>query len=373
MYKENPNIRGSERGITPLQRILLHPESFDPDKLTVKELEQPDGTIFAKIPQIPNRITKRKKANSDGYYIELILSSHYDAETRQNRNKKVIIGEDISYFLKGMMVANDNYHEYFNKNGDLLLHIKAMMLEEERQKQKTKIAENKQPSPSDETEQSEEQTTNQPENSEQETGQKSTPTEQKQKQIPTERTQKQTSSEQKPQNTSQTPTAEEGEASEVQIRELKERQQALDRKEQELTQKEKALDELRKELENQQMVSIVQMKGAAEDHITLLRSILSSHMELIEAQAKRRPDSPMSKNQIRTINEVLRELRTCFQNSEIVDYLHLATEPDEATDTTATTYGEMSLLLNAYSSMLHQFSIGRLRMKLKFFQRDNKT
>ena len=138
MYNENPNTRGSERNTTPLQRILLHPESFDPDKLTVNEIERPDGTVFAKIPQIPNRITKRKKANSDNYYIELILSSHYDTETRQNRNKKVIIGEDISYFLKGMMVANDNYHEYFNKNGDLLPHIKALMLEENKQKRQAK-------------------------------------------------------------------------------------------------------------------------------------------------------------------------------------------------------------------------------------------
>ena len=349
MYNENPNIRGTERNATPLQRMLLHPESFDPDKLTVNEIEQPNGMIIVKIPQIPNRITRRKKANSDEYYIELILSSHYDAETRQNRNKKVIIGEDISYFLKGMMVANDNYHEYFNKNGNLLPHIKTMILEEEKQKQKTKMAADRQPAHA---------TPEQPE-----TGKQTEPHQIDQKSIPTEQTQKQVPSTQEQQNTSKTLPEEEGEASEVQIRELKERQQALDRKEQELTQREKALDELRAELENQQMVNIIQVKGATEDHISLLRSILSAHMELIEAQAKRRPDSPMSKNQIRTINEVLQELRTSFQNSEIEDYLHLATEPDEESDTPATTYGEMSLLLNAYSSMLHQFAMGRLRMK----------
>ncbi len=300
MYNENPNTRGSERNTTPLQRILLHPEAFDPNKQTVNELEQPDGTVFAKIPQIPNRITKRKKANSDNYYIELILTSSYDAKSQQNRNKKVIIGEDISYFLKGMMVANDNYYEYFNKNGDLLPHIKAMILEEEKQKQKTKTAADRQPAHA---------IPEQPE-----TGKQIEPHQSDQKPIPTEQTQKQVPSTQEQQNTSKTLPEEEGEASEVQIRELKERQQAIDRKEQELTQREKTLDELRAELENQQMVSIIQVKGAAEDHIELLRSILTAHTELIEAQAKRRPDSPMSKNQIRTINEVLQELE-CVKKS----------------------------------------------------------
>ena len=87
MYKGNPNTRGSERNTTPLQRMLLHPEKYDPDKLTTNELVQSNGTVFAKIPQIPNRITRRKKANLDKYYLELILSSGYDTKTRQNRKK----------------------------------------------------------------------------------------------------------------------------------------------------------------------------------------------------------------------------------------------------------------------------------------------
>ena len=111
------------------------------------------------------------------------------------------------------------------------------------------------------------------------------------------------------------------------------------------------------------MLNIIRTNDATSDHIELLRNILRGHANLIEAQAKRRPDAPMSRNQIRTINEILQELRTSFQNSEIEDYLHLAEEPDEETNTPATTYGEMSLLLNAYDSMLYQFVLGKLRTK----------
>lgn len=347
MYKENPNTRGSERNTTPLQRMLLHPETFDPDKLTVNEIEQPGGMILAKIPQIPNRITRRKKANSDNYYIELILSSGYDVKTQQNRNKKVIIGEDISYYLKGMMVANDNYHEYFNKNGDLLPHIKAMMLEENKQKREAKAEADRQ---------SANQTTGQPGNSEHADSQL---TEQKQKITPAE----QLTTAATKQQTEEEGEAEEGEASEVQIRELKERQQALDKKEQELAKEAATLIAFRKELESWEMVMTIQKDQAIRDHISLLNDILYNHAETIRAQAKRKPDAPMRANQIRTINELLREIQSLFAGNEIDDFLHLAEEPDEKTSTPGTTYGEMALLLNIYRSMLDHFSSGKLRYK----------
>ena len=333
MYQENPNSRGSERNATPLQRILLHPEKFDPDKLTVNELQQPDGTTFAKIPKFPGRITRRKKANSDEYYIELILSHRYDPETRQNRNKKVIIGEDISYFLKGMMVINDNYHEYITPSGLPRPQLLAQWNEEDKlQRQRDQEAQKEaaQQNPPQQTDQ------NKPLNQ--------TTAQQNQ--------QNQTTDQRQPANI---PDREE-EASEVQIRELKAREEELDRREEELNQREAELD-------NEEMSNMVLKGTAAEDHISLLRDILNSHTLLIETQAKRRPDKPMSLREIQTINEILLELKTIFSNNEIENYLHLAQEPDEAQNTPATTYGEMSLLLNTYSSMLHYYAIGRLRRK----------
>jgi hypothetical protein len=142
----------------------------------------------------------------------------------------------------------------------------------------------------------------------------------------------------------------------VQIRELKAREEELDRREEELNQREAELD-------NEEMSNMILKGTAAEDHISLLRDILNSHTLLIETQAKRRPDKPMSQREIRTINEILLELKTIFSNNEIENYLHLAQEPDETQNTPATTYGEMSLLLNAYNSMLQHYAIGRLRSK----------
>lgn len=337
MKHENPNLRF--RTTNELQRMLLRPETFDPDKLTVNEIEQAGGTIIAKIPRIQGRITRRKKNNSDEYYIELILSSRYDPESKQNRNKKVIIGTDISYYLRGMMMANDQYHEYFNSYGDVLPHILAQWAEEDREKRKAeKLAEQNQtettkakPKEQDQAETTQTKPTPKPE-------EKPLP-EPEQEIIPP------------PEEPD-----EEKEADEVQIKELRKREEELDRREEELNQ-------FQKELENQRMVSLVKMDQAAESHIELLRNILFRHTEIVEEQAKRRPDKPMSLRQIRTINEILQELVDLFKGSEVEELLHLAEEPDKDGNNPGTTYGEMALLLNAYSSMLEYYTLGRLQTK----------
>ncbi len=338
MTRENPNVR-MYGTMSPVQRMLLNPKEFDPDKLTVNEIEQDNGLIIAKIPNIPGRITRRKKNNSDEYYVELVLSQHYDPETKQNRNKKVIIGTDVSYWLRGMMFANDNYHEYFNIHGDVLPHIIAQWAEEGKQKRKTEqlALPAEAPIPTQNNQTQKNPTTNNltkdnpPPNSPPNI---STP-------IPDE-------PEEQPE--------EEGEASEVQLKELREREKALEARE-------KELDKLEKELESLRTVYQIKMDEAIRDHITFLRDILDDHKDIVEAQAKRRPDKPMSIRQIRTINEPLQELRELFNGSEAEDLLHLADEPDADNQDSGTTYGEMALLLNAYSSMLNSFTIGKLRTK----------
>ena len=326
MYSDNPNLQSIERELTPLQRILLHPETFTPDKLTVNEVEQ-GNCLLAKIPQIPNRITRRKKANSDEYYIELVLSQHYDPESKQNRNKKVIIGTDFSYHLKGMMFANDNYHEYFNALGDLLPHVKEMIREDEKRKQQSR----KENTPAETQEQ-----TIQPE-------------QQNQPRIP--------------EPVKQEPPEEEGEASEVQIKELRQREEALSLREQQLNQREHQLNQREKQLDNLEMTRLIQLDQSMKDHISLLSSMLNFHINLVDEQAKRRPDKPMSAKQIQTINEVLSVLQNDFRGSESEDYLHLAEEPDEGKNIPGTTYGEMALLLSNYASMLSALPSHKLRMK----------
>ena len=72
-------------------------EHFDPDKLKTNEIECGDA-VLAKIPNLPGRISRRNKQNGDytTRYIELILEHSYDKGKKQSRNKRVIIGTDIS-------------------------------------------------------------------------------------------------------------------------------------------------------------------------------------------------------------------------------------------------------------------------------------
>ena len=99
--------------------------------------------------------------------------------------------------------------------------------------------------------------------------------------------------------------------------------------------------------------------------IRLLSSILHNHLTIVETQAKRKPDMLMRRSQIRTINEILKELRDYFSGSNAADYLHLAEEPheDDLEHFPGTTYGEMAVLLAAYSSTLHMFSMEELYEK----------
>ncbi len=101
------------------------------------------------------------------------------------------------------------------------------------------------------------------------------------------------------------------------------------------------------------------------DHIKLLSNVLDSYADTIQQQAKRKPDAPMSLKQIRTINEVLSELRDFFTGSESDHLLHLAEEPDEKTDTPGTTNGEMALLISAYQITANTYQYGKLRPRRK--------
>ena len=333
---ENDNLR-SLPSRNPVKRMMLNPEKFDPDKLTVNEIDQGNGVIFAKIPNISGRISRRKKKDGN-CYIELIIEKHYDPKTQQNRNKKVIIGEDISYYLRGMMIINDNYHEYFNIKGEVMPHILQAWVEEEKEKRRQ-----------------EEQKATAPEPKATTTELKTIPIEPT---IPLPTPQPPTPEPELNQETTipEEPEEIEGEALAVRLEELRQKEQALKEKERELKKRQK-------DLESQEMIHLIQKDEAIQDHIKLLRDVLHRHIYIVEEQAKRRPDNPMSIRQIRTINELLQELRDLFRGSEAEDLLHLAEEPKEDEPASGTTYGEMALLLNAYECMLTAFAVGRLRNK----------
>ena len=102
-----------------------------------------------------------------------------------------------------------------------------------------------------------------------------------------------------------------------------------------------------------------------KDHIRLLHNILGSYQDTVDAQAKRKPTLHMTPKEIRTINEILRELQEAFQGTDAEDYLHLAEEPDEEDreNHPGTTYGEMSLLLSAFQWSISAFQYGNLYLK----------
>ena len=100
-------------------------DHFSAARLEANEIRNGDQTL-AKIPKIPGMISRRTKKDGDyaTTYIELILSHTYDKDKKQSRNKRVIIGTDISHIFPGMMVINDKYHDYFDTKGNLIARSK---------------------------------------------------------------------------------------------------------------------------------------------------------------------------------------------------------------------------------------------------------
>ena len=305
-------------GMKAGESINLDPETFSPVMLPKGRIENGDQ-VMVPVPDIPNRISVRK----DGY-IELILERHYDREAKQSRNRKVIIGSDVSGFLPGMMIPNDNYADLFDGNGRLW--------NKEQETEQEEATEDRQETAHIRQEEHREAQT------------------------------KETKAEPKPQKNTQTPKQKEKAEvpvnTDAQNAALREWENQLRQKERELQIREQELDELQEQI-------MVQFSQAEKDHISLLSRILDSYIDTVQHQARRKPDAPMSTKQIRTINELLEELRTFFAGSESEDYLHLAEEPDEATNTPATTNGEMALLLTAYQCTVNAYFYHDLRKKQK--------
>ena len=116
IYRAN----GMEARSNKYTRWLLNPEGFDVNKLDVNEFDQGNGTIIAKIPQIEHRIyTRKPHEGSNERCVDLVIDRSYDPETKQSRNRKVTIGTVLGS-LPGMMIANENYHEYFDVKGNLV-------------------------------------------------------------------------------------------------------------------------------------------------------------------------------------------------------------------------------------------------------------
>lgn len=333
-YKGN-RVPWTVPGINSDESINLDPADFHPDMLPRGRVDAGPNMTLIRIPKVPNRISTRK----DGY-IELILSRSYDREAKQSRNKKVIIGSDASDVLPGMMIPNENYYNLFNGKGQLF--------DEEGKTEAEEPAgeEREQEAPPD--------------------SQTQTCTDQEPAETAGEPTKFQASP-----NTIHS-TAEEQTTDNITEETLKQREQAIREQEERLSQmeqlikiKQHRLDEREAALEEAENQRLFNEEKAQKDHIRILSYMLESYTGIIRTQANRKPGQPMSLKQIRTINEVLQELRDFFRGCETEEYLHLAEEPDETTDTAGTTNGEMALLLSAYSHTVNAYLYSDLKEKHK--------
>ena len=325
-------------GMKSGEEINLDPATFDPSMLPQGRIDMGKDLTMIRIPDVPNRIRIRK----DGY-VELILETHYDKDTKQSRNKKVIIGTDQSDFLPGMMTPNDNYHNLFDGRGRLY---------DDPMKKKPIPNGEGQPNHTDQPNAAEQGTKEQPEEN------KESKTTKELKEIKgSPKSTNHSKPEGKPTDTNTNADLQQT------LQALKQKEIQLKEKESELTRRERELTEWEQELEKKEEDLFFEAEDADKDHIKLLSYILDSYKETIDHQAKKKPDAPMTQKQIQTINQILSELKAFFTGCEIDNLLHLAEEPDPATNTPGTTNGEMALLFSAYQFTINAYKFDELRNK----------
>jgi len=101
------------------RRDFRHDWGFRDERIArvVRELNEKNevkmGDAFVvRIPKIEGKTSLRKGEYAD--YVEYKVDGWYDPEKKQNRNRKVIIGQVI-YPIPGSMLPNENYYKYFDR------------------------------------------------------------------------------------------------------------------------------------------------------------------------------------------------------------------------------------------------------------------
>ena len=390
----------------PRDQYQVDPDFFDPDKLEVNEFRQGEN-IIAKIPNIEGRIT-RKQSNGTTY-IELILARWYDKEKKQTRNRRVTIGVDVSGIYRGMMMANENYHEYFDTKGNL---VKAIQLEGENGPEppepkpqkpeanvtaktiaktttnqtanatdnpKANTATNTNPNRTADTTKTEPNKTAttaadaKPDTATKTGANKTTGTV-----AETEAKKKTTNA-----TTGKAVTPKPKKAAPVKIPKqlLAEMVKMLDQKQQierskhpflntdteESPQMSHDLNEDELDPEIQLQLEEQEKRQIKHDHdrIVFMENLLDRYRYTIEEQAKKRPDKYLTLYQTRKINELLNTIRKFFWEAETFPYLDLAEEPTEGKVHTGTTYGDMAILLSAYDCTFTAWRLQELWLRPK--------
>lgn len=256
-------------------------KNFRGDMINKNEVVAFDGkTTFARIPKLKGRISRKKKGDAE--YIVLLVDREYIPEKKQTRNKKVIIGSDMSFRYPGFMLINEKYHDYFDKEGNLYNDPLAERIKAEKaleqENETTEAAEDVETNPAN------------PETQEDETPQ------------PQEEAQEQRNS---------------ADLMVIQAAREQEERQAI----------EQAFLQLEKQYETLRIREKVKLSAAEEKRIAFLKSILELYYTTIEDGARRKPDRPMSTGQVQEMTNLLRELRMTLCQGERAEFLKL---PEEA-------------------------------------------
>ena len=349
--------------ITQKENRPPDPKTFDADKFEGNFIEMSDDLVFAKVPKIEHRIFIRQPDERHRTaYVEFIADRWYDREAGQSRNTKVIIGTDYSAVYPGMMKVNDHYYDYFNNRGKLFNDPLQKRREQEEKEQKEQEKEAEPPEETGEPVEPETEVPEKPEESETpKPGQRETSP------LSHEVGQRETSpvSQERTMDEIREDLLKKEKALEEKIREAEAERQRLKELRVEAEEALKEADEARRNLDSVRMVRIVQMKEAEKQHMNYLQSLLDNYSSAVQDQAKRKPDSFMTQNQIRTINRILIELKTLFEDSDAGEYLELGVEPRQDGDQfiPGTTYGEMNLMLSAYNYALERYRYNELYEK----------
>lgn len=375
-------------------------KQFDVNKLEENEIHFHNQT-YAKIPNMPGRVFSGENVPEDVTPeqelawddIAFFADRQPDEETGETHDQVVVIGKDLSGLLKGMMLVNFEYYNYFDSNGKLIYDPLRVRQELEAEKKAKAKAERKLKEAEERRKAGENAGTEEPE-AESVTGRKTAKDESAEgasESTANRKTAKgkaaedtgsesitgaKAAKESAKGDKSRDPedrTLDEIKASILEKEKLLEQKlQAADEEIRKYKQKNREMDDiLREAREAKEEIDVIKdaKKFAANDklkqHLRFLDNILDSHAVTVKEMAKKKPGLLMSKRQIQTINEIMEEIREYFSTSSAAEYLHLAEEPQEEDleNHPGTTYGEMALLLSAYRYTMHAYECGHLYMK----------
>jgi len=281
---------------------------------------QCSGATLVRIPNVKGRIVLRSKNNWGDNYVEYIYERTYDKESKQTRNKRVIIGMNF-YQYDGFMYPNENYFTYFDpETGELKSQPseKTEKAEAEVGNDDTAAAEDRNPSVKEEK-----------------------PVLQK---------------EEAPMKKEQTP-------------------QDLER----VVEAGKALMDAAAEqtarLEGEEEQDVQERYHtylAFHDRFEMLRDIVLNFNDVIDHQTRKRPNAIVSLYTIRKINNIIRELKEMCAGTVLDGYVELIDEPKEVEDengnkyVTGLSYNDVQIITRQNNTMLRWFRYNCLKTPGQF-------